>query len=112
MKRSPPAGTPRPASRQPIRYLFVIAFIEGASVMAIELAGAKSIAPYYSSSLYVWAAVLSVTLGGLTSGYFLGGRLASRYPRGNLLVAVLATGTVLTALMPALSRWIGRRVRG
>ncbi len=103
MTRRPPPGSSKPAAQPPVRWFFVIAFIEGATVMAIELAGAKMIAPYYGSSLYVWAAVLSVTLGGLTGGYFLGGRLVSRHPRGSLLVTVLAIGTVLTATMPVLA---------
>jgi hypothetical protein len=53
--------------------LLLVAFIEGGSVMAIELAGAKMVAPFYGTSLYVWASVLAVTLGGLTTDYFLGG---------------------------------------
>lgn len=55
------------------KYLYLIAFIEGGSVMAIELAGAKMIAPFFGTSLYVWASALAVTLGGLTTGYFAGG---------------------------------------
>ena len=53
--------------------LLLVAFIEGGAVMAIELAGAKMVAPFYGTSLYVWASVLAVTLSGLTTGYFLGG---------------------------------------
>jgi hypothetical protein len=45
-----------------ISFLFIVAFIEGACVMAIELAGAKMIAPFYGTSMYVWAAVLAVTV--------------------------------------------------
>ncbi len=45
--------------------------------MAVELVGAKLLAPYFGTSLYVWAAALGTTLGGLTLGYFFGGRLRS-----------------------------------
>ena len=79
---------------------YLTAFIEGASVMAIELAGAKMIAPFYGTSLYVWAAVLAVTLGGLTTGYFLGGWATYRYSGQKLLFVVLLLGTLLIALMP------------
>ena len=51
--------------------------------MAVELAGAKMIAPFYGTSLYVWASVLAVTLGGLTTGYFIGGWATYRYPPQN-----------------------------
>ena len=56
-----------------LRFLFLLAFMEGASVMACELLGAKMISPFFGSSLYVWAAVLGMTLFGLMSGYYTGG---------------------------------------
>ena len=40
--------------------------------MVCELIGAKLLAPYFGTSLYVWAAALALTLGGLTLGYFIG----------------------------------------
>ncbi len=69
-----------------LKYLYLVAFIEGASVMAIELAGAKMIAPFFGTSLYVWASVLAVTLGGLAAGYFAGGWATYRYPPMKLLL--------------------------
>ena len=55
------------------KWFFILAFIEGGSVMAIELLGAKMLAIYYGNSLYVWTSVLSITLAGLAAGYFAGG---------------------------------------
>jgi hypothetical protein len=49
-------------SSVPRGYLLCLATLEGAAVMACELIGAKTVAPYFGSSLYVWAAVLGVTL--------------------------------------------------
>ena len=86
-----------------LKYILLIAFIEGASVMAIELAGAKMIAPFYGTSLHVWASVLAVTLGGLTLGYFLGGISANKISLKKLLFAVLLSGTILIALMPTVA---------
>jgi len=71
--------------------------------MAIELAGAKMVAPFYGTSLYVWASVLTVTLGGLTTGYFLGGWATYRYPAMKMLIGVLLAGTVLISIMPLLA---------
>ncbi len=85
------------------KFLLLIAVIEGASVMGIELAGAKMIAPFYGTSLYVWASVLAVTLGGLTTGYFVGGWATYRYSSQKLLFFILLTGTFLIALMPLLA---------
>ena len=83
--------------------LLLVAFIEGGAVMAIELAGAKMVAPFYGTSLYVWASVLTVTLGGLTTGYFLGGWATYRYPAMKMLIGVLLAGTVLISIMPLLA---------
>ena len=54
-------------------FFYFLSFLEGVSVMAAELLGAKMLAPYFGSSLYVWASVLGITLGGLAMGYFAGG---------------------------------------
>lgn len=93
------------------RYLLFLSFLEGGSVMACELIGAKLLAPYFGTSLYVWAAALALTLGGLTSGYYLGGRLSRKYA-GNaaLLYRVLIAAGVLLCLMPFTSELIMSRM--
>jgi len=45
--------------------------------MAVELMGAKLVAPFYGNSLYVWTAVLTIAVLGVTLGYYTGGRLAN-----------------------------------
>lgn len=85
------------------KLLLLIAFVEGAAVMAVELGGAKIIAPYYGTSLYVWSSVLAVTLGGLTLGYFLGGRATTKYEAPKLLFFEILIGSALIILMPFLA---------
>jgi hypothetical protein len=46
--------------------------------MAVEMLSSKIIAPYYGASLYVWATIIGITMGGLTIGYFLGGILSEK----------------------------------
>lgn len=87
-------------SRMNLNLLYLVAFIEGGTVMAIELAGAKMIAPFFGTSLFVWASVLAVTLGGLAAGYFAGGWATYRFPPLRLLFWELLAGTLLIALMP------------
>ncbi len=86
-----------------LNLIYFIAFIEGASVMSVELSGVKMIAPYYGSTLYVWASVLSVTLGGLALGYFLGGRIANQIDGSKSCPVILLTGALLIAFMPGIS---------
>ncbi|MFK7937260.1 MAG: fused MFS/spermidine synthase [Saprospiraceae bacterium] len=88
-------------------YLYLLSFLEGASVMSCELIGAKLLAPYFGTSLYVWAAALGLTLGGLMLGYFSGG-LASKRWAGNvkLLFSVLIMAGFFLAIMPFTSHYV------
>ena len=53
-------------------------FITGASILAIELIASRFMTPMFGSSLYIWGAILSVTLVCLSVGYSWGGRMADR----------------------------------
>ena len=90
-------------------YLLIIAFLEGGAVMACELIGAKLIAPYFGSSLYVWASVLAITLGGLAAGYYSGGYFSKKYENTNLLFYVLLLAGFFMFLMPFISKFILER---
>jgi MFS family permease len=86
---------------QPARWqLYVISFVEGASLMAVELIGAKLVTPFFGNSIYVWASALGFTLLGLMGGYFLGGWLSYRYPQRRLLYGVVLASGLFVALMP------------
>lgn len=84
------------------KYYLGIAFIEGAAVMAVELTGAKLIAPWFGTSLYVWASVLGVTMMGLAGGYFMGGWLSERMKGTGVLFTVLTAAAVFTGIMPVI----------
>lgn len=47
--------------------------------MALEIISAKLFSPYFGGSIYIWSALLSVSLGGLACGYFIGAKLAEKY---------------------------------
>jgi predicted membrane-bound spermidine synthase len=86
--------------------LFTLAFIEGASVMACELFSAKMIAPFFGGSLYVWAAVLGITLLALMSGYYLGGAISAKATKKNLVYWILILAGFFLMIMPHTSIWI------
>jgi MFS family permease len=54
--------------------------ISGAAVMAVEILGTRVVAPVFGVDLFVWSALLSVTLLALAVGYLLGGKAADRWP--------------------------------
>jgi SAM-dependent methyltransferase len=83
--------------------LLVTVFLCGAAVMTIEVVGTRVIGPVFGVGLYVWAALLAVTLASLSAGYFLGGVLADRKPNAALLFQVVVASGALLALAPLLS---------
>ena len=87
-------------------YLISISIIEGAAVMAVELLGAKLIAPSYGASLYVWATTLAVTMGGLTTGYLIGGFLSERHPNKVVLHYIVLASAIFVLIMPFTSSLI------
>jgi len=81
-------------------HLFLVLLIEGGALMAVELMGAKLVAPFYGNSLYVWTAVLTTTVLGLTLGYYTGGRLAKKGGSETTLFVVLQISAVLVLALP------------
>lgn len=93
-------------------FLFVVAFVEGGAVMAVEITGAKLVGPFYGSSLYVWSAVLGLTLGGLATGYFLGGWVSHHFADRRALFVIIAVSALLVAPMPWLAPWVMEQTLG
>ena len=81
-------------------HLFLVLVIEGGALMAVELMGAKLVAPFYGSSLYVWTAVLTITVLGLTIGYCAGGRVSKKRPSEKMLFIILSISTLLVLALP------------
>lgn len=83
-------------------FLWLTVTLSGGAVMILELLGTRIIAPFYGASLYVWSALISVTMIALALGYYLGGFLADRYPRLRLAHVILLAACA-TSLIPFLS---------
>jgi MFS family permease len=81
-------------------HLFLVLLIEGGALMAVELMAAKLVAPFYGGSLYVWTAVLAITVLGLTLGYYAGGRLSKKRPSEKMLFIILGISALLVLALP------------
>lgn len=79
--------------------LFLLAFGSGFAVMAIEIAGARVMAPAYGLSAVPWTAVIGVILGALAAGNHIGGRLVDR---GVPALPWILAAAGVTALLPVL----------
>lgn len=86
--------------------IFILAFIEGGAVMCVELCSAKILAPFFGTSIYIWAAVLGITLTALMSGYYLGGYLSAKNKKTAIVFWTMLFAGCLVTLTPAISGFI------
>ena len=80
--------------------LFLVVSLSGACVLALEILGTRVLGPFYGVSLFLWSALISVTLAALATGYALGGRWADRGPRASRLSTVLALAGLWVLTIP------------
>lgn len=87
-----------------IRILVLVAvFFSGAALMSLEMAGFRLVQPEFGSNIVVWGSLISVFLGGLALGAFLGGRWADYRPALWKLGVILACGGAVALAIPAYS---------
>lgn len=84
--------------------LIVLVFVAGACSLAVELSASRLLAPYFGTSLFVWANLIGLILLYLTIGYYVGGRLADRFPRPGVLYLLTTVAAFLIGVIPFISR--------
>ncbi len=78
--------------------LLFIGFLLGAGLMGVEMAGIRIMTPYFGSAIEIWACMIATVMLALMAGYYVGGAVADRMPRSEVLgFVVLASGLYLVA---------------
>ena len=81
-------------------FIYMAVIVSGMAVLAIELLGTRLLAPFYGADLYLWSALISVTLAALSFGYAAGGRLADRAPQITRLAFIQALAGLWIIAIP------------
>jgi len=90
------------------RMLLLIVILSGMSTIATEMAGSRLLDPYFGNSQIVWASLIGLIMIYLSAGYFLGGRLADRWPEPALLYQITLWASFVIGLIPFVARPILR----
>jgi spermidine synthase len=61
-------------------FIVLAVVVSGASILAVEILGTRLLGPFYGVSLYLWSALIGITLAALAVGYAIGGRRADASP--------------------------------
>lgn len=69
-------------------------------LLALEIVASRVVAPYFGNSVYVWGSLISVFLAALSLGYYLGGRVATRWPHAGPFLALVLAGGAATYPIP------------
>jgi hypothetical protein len=88
----------------------IIVFFCGAVVMSFEILGSRVLAPNFGNSVFVWGSLISIFLGGLSAGYYLGGKIADINPSTKKLGLIILVPAVFLITFPlygqSISDWI------
>jgi len=87
----------------------ISAFVSGTSVMAVELAASRLLAPYFSSSLPVWSVIIGLIMAAMAFGNYRGGKLADRaVAKGSdtLLYRRMLIAALWIAVIPLVGKYL------
>lgn len=82
-----------------------VAFINGFTIMSIELLGGRIMSPYFGSSVYVWGSIITIFMLSLSLGYLWGGRLSSVNPNSRTFSLFFVLAALLSMPIIFFADW-------
>lgn len=96
--------------------IFALVFAGGTVLMGAEIAGSRVLNPFFGSGLFVWGSLISVIMLALAAGYYVGGRVADRWPSLSVLCLIAAVAGLSLLVVAGVSvpvcAWIARSGAG
>lgn len=97
-----------PAARWQQSFLYLAVFTGGMTTLAVELSASRLLGSIFGTSNIVWANIIGLILIYLTVGYFIGGRVADRYPHYTTFYRIIIWAAFFSGLVPLVSQPILR----
>ena len=88
---------------------FTAVFI-GMAIMIVELLASRVLSPYVGSTHIVWTCVIGIILLSMSVGYYLGGKIADKWPKPELLALIILSSSLLISLIPTLESLVLLRI--
>jgi spermidine synthase len=90
------------------RLLYVAVLTGGMTTLAVEISASRLLGSVFGTSNIVWANIIGLILIYLTAGYFIGGRIADRWPTPLMFYTLLTWAAFFSGLIPLIARPILR----
>lgn len=84
--------------------LYSAVFINGATVLIIEILGTRILAPFYGSTIFVWSSLITATMAFLALGYSLGGWLADKRPKTSWFYVIIFLAGLAVSFIPKIDQ--------
>lgn len=78
--------------------IYSLVLFTGFANLAVEIIGPRLVASLFGSTTMIWAIIISITLTGISTGYYLGGRVPSQKVSGYFPRLLIANALWLLAL--------------
>jgi spermidine synthase len=86
--------------------LYVLVFLSGATVLAVEILGTRILSPFYGVTLFLWSALITVTLIALSVGYAVGGKMADKNPKYSNICYIMMGAGIWLLIIPLIRKWV------
>ena len=93
-------------------FLRFYVLITGAAVMSVEFAAQRLLEPFFGNSEIVWATLIGVILLALSGGYWIGGRIADKWPAMTGISLLTLGAGIYVALLPSIANPLLNSVSG
>lgn len=87
------------SARKQAAILF-LGFLLGAALMGVEMAAIRMMTPYFGSAIEIWACMIATVMLAMMAGYYLGGTIADRAPRSEVLGGVVLVAGLFVLAVP------------